>query len=59
VQVGHLSGELAEVLKGLKEGEQVVTAGKIALRDGAAVEVLAAPAPAATPAAVAQAAVAN
>lgn len=55
VQVGHLSGELAEVLKGLKEGEQVVTAGKIALRDGAAVEVLDAPA-AAKPAAVAQAA---
>lgn len=55
IQVGHLSGELAEVLKGLKEGEQVVTAGKIALRDGASVDVLDAPA-AAKPAAVAQAA---
>ncbi|MBP6627548.1 MAG: efflux RND transporter periplasmic adaptor subunit, partial [Arenimonas sp.] len=55
IQVGHLSGELAEVLKGLKEGEQVVTAGKIALRDGASVDVLDASA-AAKPAAVAQAA---
>lgn len=40
IEVGYLSGELAEVRKGLKEGEQVVTAGKITLRDGAAVEVL-------------------
>ena len=40
VEVGYLSGELAEVRKGLKEGEQVVTAGKITLRDGATVEVL-------------------
>ncbi len=61
IKVGHLSGELAEVLTGLKEGEQVVTEGKIALRDGAAVEVLNAPAAPAKPAAVAQAtaAVAN
>lgn len=40
IEVGHLSGELAEVRKGLDEGDQVVTAGKVALRDGAAVEVL-------------------
>ncbi|MDY0022419.1 efflux RND transporter periplasmic adaptor subunit [Arenimonas caeni] len=40
VEVGHLSGELAEIRKGLEEGEQVVTAGKVTLRDGAAVEVL-------------------
>jgi membrane fusion protein (multidrug efflux system) len=40
IEVGHLSGELAEVRKGLDEGEQVVTAGKITLRDGATVEVL-------------------
>ena len=33
IEVGYLSGELAEVRKGLKEGEQVVTAGKITLRD--------------------------
>lgn len=58
IKVGHLSGELAEVLTGLKEGEQVVTEGKIALRDGAAVEVLNAPVAPAKPAAVAQAAAA-
>ena len=40
IEVGYLSGELAEVRKGLKEGDQVVTAGKITLRDGAVVEVL-------------------
>lgn len=40
IQVGHLSGDLAEVREGLGEGEQVVTAGKVTLRDGAAVEVL-------------------
>lgn len=44
IEIGHLSGELAEVRKGLEEGEQVVTAGKIALRDGATVEVLNPPA---------------
>ena len=40
IEVGHLSGDLAEVRKGLVEGDQVVTAGKITLRDGADVEVL-------------------
>lgn len=44
IEVGHLSGELAEVRKGLDEGEQVVTAGKVTLRDGATVEVLNPPA---------------
>ena len=44
IEVGHLSGDLAEVRKGLVEGDQVVTAGKITLRDGAEVEVLNAPA---------------
>lgn len=55
IEVGHLSGELAEVREGLDEGEQVVTAGKITLRDGAAVEVINPPA-AAVGADVAQAA---
>jgi len=44
IVVGHMSGELVEVRKGLTEGEQVVTAGKITLRDGASVEVLNPPA---------------
>lgn len=44
IEIGHLSGELAEVRKGLDEGDQVVTTGKVALRDGAAVEVLNPPA---------------
>jgi membrane fusion protein (multidrug efflux system) len=39
-----MSGELVEVRKGLNEGDQVVTAGKITLRDGASVEVLNPPA---------------
>ncbi len=54
IEVGHMSGELVEVRKGLIEGEQVVTAGKITLRDGAAVEVLNPPAGGAVDADVAQ-----
>lgn len=46
VQIGYLSGDLAEIRSGLNEGESVVTAGKITLRDGTKVEVLnAAPSP--------------
>ena len=40
VQLGYLSGDLAEIRSGLSEGESVVTAGKITLRDGTKVEVL-------------------
>ena len=40
VRTGFMSGELVEVLGGIEAGEQVVTAGKIALRDGATVEVI-------------------
>lgn len=40
VQIGYLSGDLAEIRSGLAEGESVVTAGKITLRDGTRVEVL-------------------
>lgn len=47
IEVGHMSGELAEVRRGLEEGEQVVTAGKVTLRDGASVEVINPPAAAA------------
>ncbi len=40
IELGYLNGALAEVRKGLKEGERVVTAGKVTLRDGTRVEVL-------------------
>lgn len=40
VQLGYVNGELAEVRAGLKEGDKVVTAGKVAVRDGTLVEVL-------------------
>ncbi len=57
VELGYVNGELAEVRSGLKEGEDVVTAGKVAIRDGSEVEVINLPVPAAAvEAAVAQAA---
>lgn len=40
VKLGYLDGEWAEVRSGVKEGEQVVIAGKTALRDGSVVQVL-------------------
>lgn len=40
VQLGYVNGELAEIRSGLKEGEPVITAGKVAVRDGTEVEVL-------------------
>ena len=39
--IGHVEGAWVEVREGLKEGEQVVVAGKTALRDGTKVQVLA------------------
>jgi membrane fusion protein (multidrug efflux system) len=52
VKLGYRDGEWAEVLSGLKAGDQVVTAGKVALREGSAVQVLGAqPAKVATKAA--------
>ncbi|MCX7555309.1 efflux RND transporter periplasmic adaptor subunit [Xanthomonadaceae bacterium JHOS43] len=44
VQLGYLSGEVAEILTGLSEGDRVVTTGKVALRDGALIEVIGQPA---------------
>jgi membrane fusion protein (multidrug efflux system) len=41
VKLGYVNGEYAEVLDGLKAGDKVITAGRIAVRDGVAVEVLA------------------
>lgn len=40
VQLGYINGEVAEVRSGLKEGDDVVTAGKVAIRDGSEVEVI-------------------
>jgi len=55
IQIGYASGELIEIRGGLTEGESVVTAGKVTLRDGIKVEVLNAPAKADPAAVVAQA----
>jgi len=40
VKLGYVDGAWAEVRGGLKQGEPVVTAGKVALRDGSAVQVI-------------------
>lgn len=40
VKLGYMDGQWVEVTKGLKAGEQVVTAGKVALREGSAVQVV-------------------
>jgi membrane fusion protein, multidrug efflux system len=44
IRLGHINGTYAEVTQGIDEGEQVVTVGKVTLRDGAAVEVVNQPA---------------
>jgi len=41
LKLGNVDGEWVEVVGGLKEGEQVVVAGKSALREGSAVQVIA------------------
>jgi len=40
IVLGYVNGEFAEVRSGLEEGERVVTAGKVAVRDGTKVEVI-------------------
>lgn len=40
VQLGYVNGEYAEVLGGVDAGEQVITQGRVAVRDGAEVEIL-------------------
>jgi membrane fusion protein (multidrug efflux system) len=40
VQLGYMDGELAEVRSGLRLGDQVITAGKVAVRDGTLVEII-------------------
>ena len=39
--LGYVEGDWAEVRSGLKQGEQVIVAGKSAVRDGSAVQVIA------------------
>ena len=58
LQLGYINGEYAEVLGGIMAGEQVITQGRVAVRDGAEVEVLN-PTEAAAPAATAVAGAAN
>lgn len=45
VKLGYIDGAYAEVADGLEAGERVVTAGKVALRDGSAVQVIGDPEP--------------
>jgi membrane fusion protein (multidrug efflux system) len=40
IKVGYLDGSWAEVRQGLQPGDQVVVAGKTALRDGSVVQIL-------------------
>jgi len=40
LKLGYVDGEVAEVRSGLSEGDSVVTAGKVAIRDGAKVQVI-------------------
>ena len=40
ITTGYVDGGFIEVRDGLAEGERVVTAGKVALRDGSAVQVI-------------------
>lgn len=45
VKVGYADGQWLEIREGLKQGDRVVTAGKVALRDGTAVQVIGDPVP--------------
>ncbi len=52
VKLGYTTGEFAEILSGVNEGDRVITAGKVAVRDGTEVQVLGAkPAKAVVPSA--------
>ncbi len=44
VKLGYMDGEWVELREGIKAGDSVVTAGKIALRDGTPVQVIGDPA---------------
>ncbi|MGM3213539.1 hypothetical protein ACS229_27850, partial [Klebsiella pneumoniae] len=43
VKLGYAEGPWVEIREGLAAGDQVVTAGKVALRDGTTVQVIADP----------------
>lgn len=47
VKLGYINGQVVEIVSGLKENEKVVTAGKVAIRDGSEVTVINDKAPAA------------
>lgn len=40
VKLGYINGQIVEIVSGLKENEKVVTAGKVAIRDGSEVTVI-------------------
>ena len=40
LETGFMNGEYVEVVSGLKPGDRVVTAGKVAIRDGSQVQVI-------------------
>jgi membrane fusion protein (multidrug efflux system) len=40
VKLGYTNGEIAEIQSGVREGDLVVTAGKVAIRDGTEVQVI-------------------
>ncbi|WP_407351497.1 efflux RND transporter periplasmic adaptor subunit [Luteimonas sp. R10] len=55
IETGYADGAFVEVRGGLEPGDAVVTAGKVALRDGSDVQVIGAPAAAVASAAAAEA----
>jgi membrane fusion protein (multidrug efflux system) len=40
VGLGYVNGEYAEIRSGINEGDRVITAGKVAVRDGTLVEII-------------------
>lgn len=40
IELGYVNGEVAEVVSGLAEGDQVITTGKVAVREGTELQVL-------------------
>jgi membrane fusion protein (multidrug efflux system) len=40
IKTGYSNGEIAEVISGLRQGDKVITAGKVAVRDGSKVSVI-------------------